>query len=122
MSELYVLQKMRIHIIWAIASGLLVVILSATVIYQRSSIPHYSEAETLLPTVAEFGHELAILNSKQSVTGDDIQKLLSESRFKAIQSYGVVFSEDSQIIVSIRVNKIFSFDITQDGHSQWNQK
>ena len=113
---------MKIHIIWAIASGLLVVILSATVIYQRSSIPHYSEAETLLPTVAEFGHELAILNSKQSVTGDDIQKLLSESRFKAIQSYGVVFSEDSQIIVSIRVNKIFSFDITQDGHSQWNQK
>ena len=113
---------MRVRIIWPITLALFVAMLFATVIYQRSWIPFYQEAEPLYPTVADLGSELATLNSKQPVTGADIQNLLAETRFEAIRPYGVVFSKDPDLIVSIRVNRKFSFDIPLDGRPRWNKK
>ena len=113
---------MRVHIIWPTAFAFLAAILVATTLYQRSSISEYGEAEPLYPTVADFGDELAKLRAKQPISGAYIENLLTDDRFAAIQPYGVVFSSDPELIVSIRVNEVFSFDIELDGRPRWNKK
>ena len=89
--------------------------------YQRSLPPYYGEAEPLYPTVAEFGRELVKLKSGDSVSPADIKALLAEERFEAILPYGVVFADDSNVLVTIRINKKFSFEISQDGAPSWKE-
>lgn len=121
MDGLDVVQEMRVHIAWPIAIALIAGAFLASLIYQRSWIPDYAEAEPLYSKVAEFGRALAESNSGASLTASAIETLISEERFKAIQPYGVVFSNAPETIVSIRVNKTFSFDVGSDGATKWNK-
>ncbi|MFT6181702.1 MAG: hypothetical protein ACJAQT_004893 [Akkermansiaceae bacterium] len=113
---------MRVHVAWPLLLTLAVVALLGIVMYQRSWIPGYQEAEPLLPIVAEFGRELADLNEDGAVTVAELEQLILEERFAPIQTYGIVFSADPDFILSIRVNERFSFDIQRDGHPRWSKK
>ena len=116
-----VLQKMRVHIAWPLIIALIAVALLANVVYQRSWILDYAEAEPLYPKVAEFGRALVEAKSGDKLTASTIKTLILEERFNSIQQYGVVFSSDPETVVSIRVNKTFSFDISPDGAPRWNK-
>jgi hypothetical protein len=113
---------MRVHIAWPILFALIAAALFAILIYQRSWIPDYAEAEPLYPTVAEFGR--ALTESEAGEIGSDsaIRTLILEDRFRSIQPYGVVFSSNPETLVTIRVNKHYSFDIAPDGTAKWNKK
>ena len=113
---------MRVYIAWQLLVALIAASLLAVVLYQRSWIPGYAEAEPLYPTVAEFGSELASLNRRDSLEPSAIRLLLLESRFDAIQPYGIVYSDDSEILLTIRINNRYSFDISPDGRPLWNKK
>ncbi len=117
----HVVQKMRVHVAWPIVIALIAAACLASLVYQRSWIPDYAEAEPLYPKVAEFGRALAESKSGDSWTASTIKTLILEERFNSIQPYGVVFSDDPETIVSIRVNKTFSFDIGPDGAPRWNK-
>jgi hypothetical protein len=112
---------MRVHIVWPIVIALIAAAFLAGLVYQRSWIPDYAEAEALYPEVAEFGRALAESKSGDSLTASTIKTLLLEERFSLIQPHGVVFSDDPEMIVSIRVNKTFLFDIGPDGTPRWNK-
>jgi hypothetical protein len=56
---------MRVHIVWPIVIALIAAAFLAGLVYQRSWIPDYAEAEALYPEVAEFGRALA-----ESKSGD----------------------------------------------------
>jgi hypothetical protein len=112
---------MRVHVAWPIVIALIAAACLASLVYQRSWIPDYAEAEPLYPKVAEFGRALAESKSGDSWTASTIKTLILEERFNSIQPYGVVFSDDPETIVSIRVNKTFSFDIGPDGAPRWNK-
>lgn len=113
---------MRVHISWPILIAVLAAGLLAILIYERSWIPAYAEAEPLYPTVAEFGRALVDANAENPVAKSSEKELLLEDRFKAIRPYGVVYSADKETLVSIRVNHRFSFDIALDGTPRWNRK
>ena len=108
---------MRVHIAWPILLALIAAVLLCALLYNRSGIPDYGESEPLYPTVAKFGRTLA--DSKTEDLASTINNLLLEDRFSAIQPYGVVFSNDPDTLVTIRVNKTFSFDIALDGTPKW---
>ena len=113
---------MRVYVAWPISIALVAAILVAVVFYQRSWIPAYAEAEPLYPIVAEFGQVLAKSATSESLSASKIQATLLEDRFSAIQRCGVVFSTNPEIIVTIRVNDWFSFDIAPDGTPQLNKR
>ena len=112
---------MRVHIAWPILIALIAAAFLASLIYQRSWIPDYAEAEALYPKVADFGRALVESKSGDTLKASTIRTLILEERFDLIQPYGVVFSGEPQTIVSIRVNKTFSFDIGSDGTPRWNK-
>lgn len=117
---MYAVQKMRVHVVWLLLVILTSGLLLAALIYQSSWIPAYGEAEPLYPTASEFGRVLA-QQSEGGVVAADIEALLKEERFSPIRPYGIVFSDDPEILVSIRVNERFSFDIDEDGQPRWNR-
>lgn len=72
----------------------------------------------MIPIVYEFGRALADANAGNPVSDSSVKKLLMEKRFEAIRPYGVVYSDDEDTLVSIRVNDHFSFKIASDGACQ----
>ncbi|MGB1129545.1 MAG: hypothetical protein ACPG4K_05815 [Haloferula sp.] len=113
---------MRVHVAWVVLLVLVSGVLVATLFYQRSWIPAYGEAEPLYPAVAEFGRELAQVTEGAEVAPTDVAELLRDERFESIRPYGIVFSTSPEILVSIRINERYSFDIREDGHPRWNRK
>lgn len=109
---------MRVHVAWPLSFAFIAVILLSIIVYQRSWVPDYQEAEPLIPIVSEFGRALADANAGNPVSDSSVKKLLMEKRFEAIRSYGVVYSDDQETLVSIRVNDHFLFKVAFDGACQ----
>ena len=110
---------MRIHVIWPILSLVVTLVLFLMLLYEHSWIPDYAEAEPLYPVAAEFGHALKESRSDEPLSVEKIIDLLSEERFDRIQPYGIIFSDDPKTIVTIRINKTYSFEIQSDGRPMW---
>lgn len=110
---------MKVHVIWPVLLAGCSAVLLAVVLYQKSWVPDYGEAEPLYPVVAEFGRELAEMGKSGEVTPTEIATLLEEERFARIRPYGVVFSSDSEVVVTVRVNKRFSFEVSPEGRALW---
>ena len=117
-----VVQEMRVHIAWPILFALIATVLLVSLLHQRSWMPDYAEAEPLYPNVAEFGRALAESKAGRSGAASTIRTLILEDRFRSLQPYGIVFSADPETLVTIRVNKTYSFDIAPDGTPKWNKK
>lgn len=113
---------MKVHIAWPIFLGLLAALLFAALIYQTSWAPDYAEAEPLFPVAAEFGRELVNIRKDKDLSPGDIRTLLDAEKFQSLRPYGLVFPHDPGILVSIRVNRRFSFNIGEDGHPQWEKR
>lgn len=94
----------------------------AVIIYQRSWVPAYAEAEPLQPTIVEFGRVFVESASGETISAERIQATLQDDRFRAIQRYGIVFSSNPEILTTIRINHIFSFDIASNGTVRWNDR
>jgi|GEM_PF-6987354 len=113
---------MKVHIAWPAVFILASVVLLAALIYQTSWAPDYAEAEPLFPMAAEFGQELVKIRKDKELSPADIRTLLDAEKFQTLRSYGIVFSHDPGVLVSIRVNRRFSFNIGKDGHPQWEKR
>ena len=110
---------MKTHIAWPISFAVVVAVLIAYIVNQKSWGPYYAEAEPLYPTVSEFGNELTKLRKSGVIQANDIESLIKQERFELIQPYGLIFSDDPKTIVSIRINEVFTFAISEDGQPLW---
>ncbi len=110
---------MKVRIIWPILFALTSTALLGAVLYQRSWILFYAEAEPLYPIVEEFGRELIDRKIGEQVSPSEIRDLINEPRYEAISRYGVVFSDDPALILSIRVNRRFTFEVPYEGAPNW---
>lgn len=113
---------MKVHIAWPAVFILFAAALLAALIYQNSWAPDYAEAEPLFPVAAEFGQELVKIRKDKELSPGDIRNLLDTERFQTLRPYGMVFPHEPGILVSIRVNKRFSFNIGEDGRPQWEKR
>lgn len=93
-----------------------------SVFYEASAIPDYTEAESLFPVVAEFGRDLVALTQGREIELDDLRALRAEERFQAIRPYGIVPSESPEFLLSLRINKTFSFHIDVKGWPHWEKR
>jgi len=112
---------MKARIDWPIVFVLTTASLLGVVCYQRSWIPFYVEAEPLYSTVEEFGRELLEQKSGAQVSPSEMRDLISDPRYQKIRGYGVVFSDDPTLIFSLRVNKRFTFEVSNDGSPNWKK-
>ncbi len=110
---------MKVHIAWLAASVFVALCLAAVLLFQNSWIPDYGEAEPLHPIVAAYGRRLAEIGKSRELTASDLESVMKEPEFESIRKYGVVFSDDPEVIASIRVNDTFSFAIRSDGGADW---
>ena len=113
---------MKVHIAWPITFALIAIGVLGILLHEKSWITDYAEAEPLYPTVAEFGRALADKQTDETVSAADIKSSFLEERFNMIHKYGVVFSDNQDVLVTIRINDIFSFDIPPDGNPKWNKR
>ena len=113
---------MRVHIAWPILFALLSIFLFSVVLYQKSAIPKYREAERLQPTLRTFAQDLAKLQEESGTTPSDIANIMAEPRFDKIRPYGIKFLDHPKWIISIRINDRFSFDVGVDGSLLWIEK
>lgn len=113
---------MKVNIAWPISLGLLCLVLIGHSFYRASWVPDYAVAEPLVAPLAEFGQELVRIREAREVKLTDFQDLLRQDRFSAIRPYGLVFRDAPGYIVSVRVNKTFSFHINERGHPEWQKK
>lgn len=112
---------MKVHIRWPIIHLLITIYFGALWAWEVSAIPLYGEAEPLFPIVAALGRELSALEADE-VTPNVVVDTIRSDQYDKIRPYGLTFPNRPEVIVSIRINRKYNFDIHKDGRVLWFQR